>query len=81
MLKCYLETNLGDLCNKSVVFNLFQVSDPEVKLFVVADPIQINTNRHDFRIVIESNVSKNQRLPSPGMPFCYRLPKAIHLRI
>ena len=33
--------------SSSVVFNFFQVADPEVKQFVVADPTQINANKHD----------------------------------
>ena len=69
------------LCSIPVIFNLFKVADPKIMQFVVADPTQINTSGHDFRIVIESNLSKNQRLPSPGKPFCYCLPKANHLRI
>ena len=67
----------------AVVFDLCQVAYSQVKQFIIADPSQINANRHDFGIVIVGSLSKNQRLPSPVMHFCYCLPKATsnHLRI
>ena len=46
-----------------MVFNFFQVADYQVKQFVAADPTQIDT-------ILQLLLKK---LPSPGMPFCYRL--------